>query len=134
LLALCGCELPVNGTGPIDNSPSTRPATVTDAEAPKVEAAALPPNGDQAQLGICHSAAVRGDVNPPGCKSVSTNADVINNDLVAYAKDCQVVAVPIECSTCDYTCDCILRYTELPDAGCTCSQNATGGVIVISGC
>jgi hypothetical protein len=126
---LCACELPVNGTGPIpENTPN-------DAEAPKSEAAALPPNGDQAQLGVCHSWNTSLDgLNRGPCKSYSENDSNVTGHIPYVNAFCQIVAAPDECSTCDYTCDCILRYTTLPDAGCTCSQSATGGVIVISGC
>jgi hypothetical protein len=143
LTCLCACELPLNGTGPED-LPGLPPTATRDAEAPRNEAAALPPNSDQAQVAVCHSTAPWGQggaasldaldrVHPP-CKSYSATSSINDPNTVAYVNNCQIVPAPVECSTCVYTCDCILRYTELPDAGCTCSQSTPGGVIVISGC
>ena len=139
-LATSACSLPLNGTGPIDNSPSsTSPTSTTDAEA---EAAAPPINGDLTTGDVCHSANVRGA--PPltrmQCPSGGiVEADVVNNNTVAYATTntsggCHISSAPVECSTCEYTCDCLLKYVASPDAGCTCSQDGVGSVIVISGC
>jgi hypothetical protein len=128
LMPLCagvaGCPALLSDDFAISKDAGSSETSLTDdqsrGDAPTVDDA--PP-----EAAICHSAVKY--TNPPGCKSISETPEVANG-AVAYAMGCQIVAAPVECSTCDYTCDCLLRYLELPDAGCACEQGLPSGSII----
>jgi hypothetical protein len=132
-LFAAGCSVPVNGLAPADLFDDAGHRIGDNPEA----------SGDAAP--VCYSATARGvaiianNTATVPCTAVGIDANVINNHAVGYIVsnpmlDCSVHEAPIECSTCDYTCDCLLRYVASPGPTCVCSQAGPGAPIVLTGC
>lgn len=43
---------------------------------------------------------------------------------------CGLSSAPSACSSCDYTCDCLLKHLCLAGTNCTCEQAMPGGIIL----
>jgi hypothetical protein len=129
-LLASGCALPLNGTGTGSDLPLATDAGESKSETSTTdETSTPPPNGDQVTVAVCHSATLP-QLGPTRAECPHGYQSGVSG--IAYLSNCELLVVPVECSTCDYTCDCLLRYVALPDAGCACSQNTTGGTLVLN--
>jgi hypothetical protein len=132
-LATSACSLPLNGTGPDDLFDDAGQRIGSNDNSDAADDAAP----------VCHPAVARGVAiimgNTASCTAVTTDANVINDHAVGYIVsnpmlDCSVHEVPVECSTCNYTCGCLLQYVATPGMPCKCSQESPGAPIVLTGC